>query len=105
MEDGPEELRPKKTCQVRLNVKVLLTIFFDHNGVVHHEFLSQGRKVNKEYYLEVMHRLCEAIRQKCTELWKTNHEFCTMMHERNPATTTFFFYRTLSPLTFSSSQN
>jgi len=34
-------------------------IFLDFEGVVHHEFLPQGRTVNKEYYLEVMQRLCE----------------------------------------------
>ena len=33
------------------------------------EFLPQGRTVNKEYYLEVMSRLCEIIRQKRIELW------------------------------------
>ena len=32
--------------------------------------LLQGRTVNKEYYLEVMSRLLEAIRQKRIELWK-----------------------------------
>ena len=47
----PEEPRPIKARQVRLNVKVLLTIFFDCNGVVHHEFSTQGRRVNKEYHL------------------------------------------------------
>ena len=62
----PEEPRPKKARQVRLNVKVLLTVFFDCNGVVHYEFLPQGRTASKEYYLEVMHRLCEGIRQKRT---------------------------------------
>ena len=51
-------------------MKVLLTVFFDCNGVVYHEFLSEGRTVNKEYCLEVMRLLCEAIRQKPTELWK-----------------------------------
>ena len=51
----PEELKPKKTPQVRSNVKVLLTVFVDCNGVVvHYEFLPQGRTVNKEYYHEVM---------------------------------------------------
>ena len=50
----PEEPRPKKSHQVRLNVKVLLTVFFDCNDMVHHEFLPQGRTVNKEYYLEVI---------------------------------------------------
>ena len=56
--------------QVRSNVKVLLTIFFDCNDVVHHELLPQDRMVNKEYYLEVMRRLRKTIRQKRTELWK-----------------------------------
>ena len=77
-----EEPRPKKPRQVRSNVKVLLTFFFDCFGVVHHEFLPQGLTDNKGYYLEVLRRLREAIRQKCTELWKTNHEFCIIiMHQ------------------------
>ena len=44
--------RPGKALQVRPNLKVLLTVFFDCNGVVHHEFLPQGRTVNLKYYLE-----------------------------------------------------
>ncbi len=56
--------RAKKARQVRSNVKVLLTVFFDYNGIVHQEFLPQGCTVNKEYYLEVMRRLREAIRKK-----------------------------------------
>ena len=67
----PEEPRPKEAHRVRSNVKVLLTVFIDCNGVVHHEFLPQDLTVNKEYYLEVMRRLREAIHQKRTELWKT----------------------------------
>ena len=38
--------------------------FFHFNGVMHCEFLPQGRTVNKEYNLEVIRRLCEALRQK-----------------------------------------
>ena len=45
----PEELRSKKALQVRSVVKVLLTVFFDCNGVVHHEFLPQDCTFNKEY--------------------------------------------------------
>ncbi|UYV67884.1 hypothetical protein LAZ67_5002380 [Cordylochernes scorpioides] len=48
----PHEPRPKKARQVRSNVEVLLTLFFDCRGVVHNEFLPQGRTVNKEYYLQ-----------------------------------------------------
>ena len=55
---------------LRSNVKVLLTVFFDCNSVVDHEFLPQGRTVNKEYYLKVMQRLREEIHWKSTELWK-----------------------------------
>jgi len=50
-------------------VKILLTVFFDYNGAMHREFLPQGHTVNKEYYLEVMRRLREAIRKKRPELW------------------------------------
>ncbi|UYV67748.1 hypothetical protein LAZ67_5001891 [Cordylochernes scorpioides] len=42
--------------------------FFDCRGVVHHDFLPQGRTVNKEYYLKVMRNLREAIRQKRPDL-------------------------------------
>ena len=35
-------------------MKVLLTVFFDCNVVMHHEFLPQDRTINKEYNLEVM---------------------------------------------------
>ena len=55
-----EELRLKKAHQVRSNVKVLRTVVFDCNGRVHHEFLPQGRTINKEYYFEVMRRWREA---------------------------------------------
>ena len=54
--------------QVRSNVKVLFTVFLDYHGVVHQEFLPQGRAVNKEYYLEIMRRLRETIRKKRLEL-------------------------------------
>ena len=65
-----QKSRPKKARQVRSNVKVLLIVFFDCNGVVHHEFLPQGRTANKEYYFEVVSRLRGKIRQKRTGLWK-----------------------------------
>ena len=48
--------------QVRSHVKVMLAVFFYSEGIVRYEFLPQGRTVNKEYYLEVMERLHEAVR-------------------------------------------
>ncbi|UYV78442.1 hypothetical protein LAZ67_16001387 [Cordylochernes scorpioides] len=81
----PHEPRPKKARQVRLNVKVLLTVFFDCRGVVHHEFLPQSRTVNKEYYLQVMRNLREAIRQKRPDLWKNKNWL--LHHDNTPAHT------------------
>ena len=66
----PEEPRPKKALQVRSNVMALLTVFFYCNGMVPNEHLPQGLAINEKLYLVVMCRLCEAFRQKCTELWK-----------------------------------
>ena len=41
----PTPNHPNGSIQ-RSNVKVLLTAFFDYNGVKHHEFLTQGHTVN-----------------------------------------------------------
>ena len=71
-------------------MKVLLTVFFDCNGVVHHKFLSQGRTVNKEYYLEVTSRLCKVIRQKCTEFWK--NQSWILRHDNAPAHTSILVH-------------
>ena len=59
------------TQKVWSHVKGLLTVFFDSNGVVHREFLPEGPTVNKEYYLEVMRRLREAIRKNARICGKT----------------------------------
>ena len=56
---------------VKFDEMVFLIVFFDCNGVVRHKFLPQSRTANKQYYLEDMSRLREAIRQKRLELWKT----------------------------------
>lgn len=44
------EPRQKKSRQVQSNVRVLPTVFFDYNGVLHRELLPEDRTVNKEYY-------------------------------------------------------
>ncbi|UYV68238.1 hypothetical protein LAZ67_5003570 [Cordylochernes scorpioides] len=57
----------------------------DEAGVVHHEFLPQSRTVNKEYYLQVMRNLREAIRQKRPDLWKNKNWL--LRHDNAPAHT------------------
>jgi hypothetical protein len=36
------------TGQVRSNVKVMLTVFFDSHGVVHNEYAPQSTTITKE---------------------------------------------------------
>ena len=79
------EARPKREQQSKSKIKVLLTVFFDYRGVVHHEFLPTGQTVNKEYYLSVMRRLREAIRRKRPELWTNNSWF--LHHDNAPSHT------------------
>ena len=54
--------RPKKARQVRSNVKVMLTAFFDSRGVVHHKYAPQGQTINKEYYRDVHRHLHDVVR-------------------------------------------
>ncbi|XP_022239456.1 histone-lysine N-methyltransferase SETMAR-like [Limulus polyphemus] len=65
--------RPKKARQVRSNVNMMLTVFFDSRGVVHHEYAPQGQTITKEYYRDVLRRLCDAVRRKRPELWSTGN--------------------------------
>ena len=65
-----EEPRSKIARKVRSNVKFLLIVFFDCNGMMHYKFLPQGHKVNKEHHFEVMRQMREAFRQKRAGLWK-----------------------------------
>ena len=69
---SPNESRPKKPRLFLSKKKVMLTVFMDYRGVVHHEFLPEGQTVNKEYYLGVMRRSRIAIRQKRPDLWANN---------------------------------
>jgi len=75
--------RPKKARQVRGDVKVLLTVFPDSRGVVHHEYAPQGQTVTKEYYEGVLCRLRKALRRKRPDLWAA--ETWLLRHDNAPA--------------------
>jgi histone-lysine N-methyltransferase SETMAR len=47
----------------------MLTCFFDHNGIVHYEFIAQGQTVNQQCYSEVLTRLRESVPKKRPGLW------------------------------------
>ncbi|UYV85114.1 hypothetical protein LAZ67_X004615 [Cordylochernes scorpioides] len=57
----------------------------DVAGVMHHEFFPQGRRVNKEFHLQVMRNLREAICQKRPDWWKNKNWL--LHHDNAPAHT------------------
>ena len=59
-----EWYRRLKARQSRSHVKSMLIIFMDCEGVVYYEFASRGQTINKEYYVEVLKRLRDAVRRK-----------------------------------------
>lgn len=67
-----DEPRPKQPRQRRSPVEVMLIVFYDIRGLVHHEFIPAGQTVNKEYYLSVLKRLREKISRTRPELCKSN---------------------------------
>jgi hypothetical protein len=63
-------LRPKKTHQVWSKVKMMLTVFFDHEGIIHHDYAPDGQTVKKEYYIEFVCQLCVAVWCQVPVSWK-----------------------------------
>jgi hypothetical protein len=61
--DGETFPRPKKPKFQTSRIKTMLIIFFDSQGVVHQEFVPEGKKVNAEFYKGVMDRLLERIQR------------------------------------------
>ncbi|KAL4108231.1 hypothetical protein QTP88_018467 [Uroleucon formosanum] len=57
----------------------MLTVFFDYQDVVHHEYAPKGQTITKEYYIDVFRRLRDAARRKRPEFkesgsWKLHHD-------------------------------
>ncbi|UYV77106.1 hypothetical protein LAZ67_14003324 [Cordylochernes scorpioides] len=77
--------RPKKARKAPSKVNVMLTVFFDYQGIFHHEFQQQGSTITADSYLGVLRRLREAIKQKRPELWRSKSWI--LLHDNAPAHT------------------
>jgi len=75
--------QPKKTRMSQSKIKVMLVVFFDWKGIVHHEFVPCGQMVNKQLCLEVLVRLRVAVCRKRPELWENQ---TWMLHDNNVPT-------------------
>jgi hypothetical protein len=57
-------------------VRVSMTIraMGDAQGLVRNEFIPEGLTVNKEMRFEILRRLRDAARRKCSQIWTINFE-------------------------------
>ena len=68
---GKGSPHPKKAHMSQSKIKVMLVVFFDWKGIVHHEFVPRGQVVNKQLYQEILARLRDAVRRKRPNCGKT----------------------------------
>jgi hypothetical protein len=50
----PQLERSKDSYMLKSKMKTVLITFFDIKGTVHFEFIPQGQRVNKAYYVEIL---------------------------------------------------
>ncbi|GFW70968.1 truncated putative DD34D transposase [Trichonephila clavipes] len=72
--ENPQFSTAKESTASAIKDKFILIVFFDADRIVHHEYAQQDQLVNKEFYLDVMRRLQEAVRRKRpqTVLWASS---------------------------------
>ena len=75
----PEEPKPKKALEVRSNVKVLFTIFFDCNGMVIMNSCHKVVRSVKNTALKLYGDCAKQFVRNAQNCGKTNNGFCTMI--------------------------
>jgi len=53
---------------LKSEMETMFITFFDIKDIVHFEFISQGQRVNRTYYVKILKRLREAVHRKIHEL-------------------------------------
>jgi len=58
-----------KTSQLKLTLIYIKVRELELRGIVHYEFVPTGQRINQVYYLEVLKRLREKVRQKRPQIF------------------------------------
>jgi len=91
---GKGSPRPKKARMSWSKIKVMLAVFFDWKGNVHHEFVPRGQTVNRQLYQEVLAHLRDAVCRKRPELWE--NQTWMLHHDNVPAHVSLLIRRYLT---------
>ena len=78
-----ESPRPKKASVSKLKIKVMLIVFFNQKGMVHHDFVPEGETVNHHFYQQVLIHLHNQVRHSRQELW--SDKSWLLHHDNTPA--------------------
>jgi len=73
---SPSSCAKKKMCQSRSNIKVVVIVFFDLDGIVRAEFVPRNTTVNSEYYKGLLEHLRNNVRRKRPEKWANGFILC-----------------------------
>jgi histone-lysine N-methyltransferase SETMAR len=91
---SPNSPRLKKVHQVRSNVKSMLIVFSDIQGIIHKEFVPPVQTVNGKFYCEVLKWLRVGIWRKRPDKWKKNNWL--LHHDNAPAHTSLIVQQFLT---------
>ena len=58
-------------------------LFCDCQGTVHYKLIPEGKTVNKEMYIDILHHIRDLVRKKSHKKWNTNSLF--PLHDNAPA--------------------
>ena len=72
----------KKVRLQKSKVKTMPLCFYDSNGIIHHEFVSEGQTVTGSFYLSVLERLWKRIRRVRPEYSAPGSWF--LLHDNAP---------------------
>jgi hypothetical protein len=67
--------QPKKLKFQRSHIKTTLLILFDSQGIVHKEFVQEGKTVNAQFYKGVMDFLLKCIQRVCPATFRSRDFF------------------------------
>lgn len=62
-----------------IKTKTKIAVFFEARGLVHHEFVPQGQKVNQEFYISLLKCMLEALQHRRPDLWASGQ--WTLLHD------------------------